>query len=94
MLRWKFVSTCVMVLFLLTACQLLSTGITGRPADTVANTDLIREQFRKEVCANIPYVTWDSTTDSKDTVDQLQAQAQVLYSVYKCPLPEGPKLPA
>lgn len=71
----------------LIACSSLSTGlVTGLPTKTDSNAALIAAQVRAEVCANVQYITYDSTSDTVETRRQIDELNAVLFEVYQCSL--------
>ncbi len=60
--------------------------MTGSPTKQAQNADIIAVQVRAEVCANVPYITYDSTSDTVETRRQIDELNAVLFEVYQCSL--------
>ena len=58
--------------------------MTGSPTKQAQNADIIAAQVRAEVCANVPYITYDSTLDTAETQRQINELNAVLFEVYQC----------
>lgn len=55
-----------------------------------SRTQTLDKVIINEVCSTIEYITYDDQKDTPETLRQIEAHNEVLFTVYHCELPQGP----